>query len=155
MSRLRPDDYAPEKRVLLDMRSVRGSRSGDGGEMTAELELTEWLEQTQEHRDCLANYGRSPMTTDAGERQLDIDKAIQNSDEIGRLKADADAFLTQHTAQAWLEVCKKYEEHPAKVREILVRDRVRDLQRIVDGIEITERTIKNRIYAAMNANRSR
>lgn len=119
------------------------------------VDFESWLEQTQAKRDELAEYGRSPMNTDAGERILDMDKAIQNSDDAGRLRADAEAYLTQYMAQAWLEVCKKYEDHPAKVREVLVKDRVRDIQRIVDGISITERTIKNRIYAAMNQNRSR
>lgn len=123
--------------------------------MTAELELADWLDKTQKRRDELAEYGKSPLPTDSGERHLDMDTAIQNADDAGRLRADAEAYLAQALAQAVLKYSKKRDEFTAEERRVLARNDVSDIQRLVDGLSITERTIKNRIYAVMNANRSR
>jgi hypothetical protein len=117
--------------------------------------LEEWLEQTEAQRTKLYEYGRSALATEAGERHLDMDKAIQNADDAGRLRADAESFLSQALAKAVLKYSAKRDEFTAEERNKLVRNEVRDIQRLVDGLAVTERTIKNRIYAVMNANRSR
>lgn len=123
--------------------------------MTAELSLVEWLEQTRARREELDAYGRSPLPTDAGERHMDLEAAIQNGDDAGRLRADAESFLSQYLAQAVMKFSQRRDEFTADERKALVRDSVRDIQRLVDGLTVTERTIKSRIFAAMNANRSR
>jgi len=123
--------------------------------MTDGLDFTEWIEQTQARRDELVELCRSQIDTDSGVRHGDLDRSIQNADDAGRLRADAEAFLVQATAQAVLAYSKRRDEFTADERKALVRDSVRDVQRLVDGLTVTERTIKNRIYALMNLNRSR
>lgn len=119
-----------------------------------ELNLVEWLQATENRRADLESYGRSKLPFDIGERHVDMDKAIESTDDAGRLLADAESYLSHEKAQAMFDVLKD-EDLSAKEREIAIKDRVRMTQRIVDGIKVTVRTLNNRIYAIMNANRSR
>jgi hypothetical protein len=81
-------------------------------------------------------------------------KAIQNADDCGRLLADAESFLSQAKAKAVLAMIDDYGDLTARDREILVKNEVRGVQRLVDGIAVTERTIRSRLFSSMNANRS-
>ena len=116
--------------------------------------LESWLEQTAELRKTLEIYGKSPISTDIGERQNDMDIAIQHADDAGRLRADCQSFLTQGTAQAVLKWSKQ-DEFTYEDRKALVRQDVNNLKRLLDGMKITEGLIKIRIYVLMNLNRSR
>lgn len=118
------------------------------------LELTEWLEQTEMLRADLYVYGKSPLPLEHGQRHTDTDEAINKSDTVGRLVADADSFLTQYTAKAVLSVKREFPDTSADERKILVKDSVREIQHIRDGLKVTERTIRDRIYTSMNANRA-
>lgn len=118
------------------------------------MDLTTWLEQTESKRNELYDYGRSPLPCDIGERHNDIERAIQNSDDAKRLQSEAESYLTQARAQALFAVLHEYPDLSAKDREIVIKDRVRDLQRLVDGLTTTSRTIRDRIYSTLNANRS-
>lgn len=119
------------------------------------LNLSDWLISTQEKRDELDAYGKSPLPLDAGERHVEIERAIQNADDSGRLLADAESFLSQAKAQAVLAMIDKYPDLSSKEREIMVKDAVRGVQRLVDGISVTNRTINHRIFVIQNANRAR
>ena len=120
-----------------------------------DLTLSEWLTSTQERRDELDAYGKSPLPADAGERHADIEKAIQSADDSGRLLADAESYLTQAEALAVFSVRKDHPEITAREREIVARAVVRDVQRLVEGVRTTNRTINQRIFVIQNANRSR
>lgn len=121
----------------------------------SEIGFDDWLDQTDALRTKLYNFGKSPLPIEPGHRHLDMDAAIQSADDAGRLLADLDSYLTQHTAQAVLEVKKQYEDNSADERKILVKDRVRGIQLIRDAMAITQRTIRDRLYTSMNTNRSR
>jgi hypothetical protein len=83
-----------------------------------------------------------------------MDAAIQSADDCGRLLADAQSYLSQAKAQAMLAVLDEYEDLSAKEREFVIKDRVRKIQRLCDGLEVTERTLRSRLFSSMNANRS-
>lgn len=119
------------------------------------LTFDEWLEQTQHKRDELAAYGLTPLPADVGERHLDIEKAIQNADDSGRLLADGEMYLTQAKATAMFAALKEHDDLTAKEREFVIKDAVSKIQRLVDGLAVTNRTIHDRIFASQNANRSR
>lgn len=119
------------------------------------LSLEDWLISTQEKRDELDAYARSPLPKDISERHGDMDMAVRGSDDAGRLLADAEGFLTQYRAKAMFEALKKYSDLTSKEREFVVRDEVRMVQRLVDGMSVTYRLIHDRIYINQNANRSR
>lgn len=119
------------------------------------ITFDDWLQSTEERRNDLAEYGKTPLPADIGERHADMDKAIQGADDAGRLLADAESFLSQHFAQSILSMRDRYPDLSAKEREAIVRSEVRDIQRIVDGLAVTARTIKSRIMSNLNANRAR
>lgn len=120
-----------------------------------EIGFVEWLEATETLRGSLMEYAKSPLPADPGERHMDMDKAIQNGDDSGRLLADAEGYLIQAIAQAVMEARRLHPDLNAKEREAIVKDAVRGIQRVVDGIAVTDRSIKSRIFAMMNAARSR
>lgn len=117
-------------------------------------EFLDWLTQTQAKRDSLCEYGLSQVPQDGIERGQDMDRAISMCDNACRLLADAESFLTHAKAQAVLSIKEKYPDFTARERERLEADTVKDVQRIYDGLEITTRTIKSRIFSAMNKNRA-
>lgn len=119
-----------------------------------EITLTEWLEGTQVRRTELEDYGRSLLPADIGERHADMDIAIKCADDAGRLLADAESFLSQAKAIAMYNALKD-EDLGAKEREIVIKNEVRHVQRIVDGLKVTTKTLMNRLYSNMNSNRSR
>lgn len=119
------------------------------------IQLEEWIEQTDALRAKLYAFGKSPLPLESGERHQDMDASIQAADDAGRLLADLDSYLTQHTAQAVLDIKRLYDDHSADEKKFLVRDRVRNIQLIRDAMAVTQRTIRDRIYTNQNENRSR
>jgi hypothetical protein len=121
---------------------------------SADLSLDDWLTSVQDRIDALYAYGKTPLPAGPEERHLDMDAAIQSADDCGRLLADAQSYLSQAKAQAMLAVLDEYEDLSAKEREFVIKDRVRKIQRLCDGLEVTERTLRSRLFSSMNANRS-
>ena len=119
-----------------------------------ETDLESWLISTKELRDNLVSYGKSPLPRDTFERHADIELAIQNADDSGRLLADLESFLSQAKAKAMFSALDKYPDLNAREREVVIKAEVRNVQRLVDGMAVTERTLKARIFSSMNANRS-
>jgi len=119
-----------------------------------DLTLTEWLEATQERRAELEAFAAKAVIAEASERRGDIETSIRYADDAGRLLADAESFLSFAKAQALLEALKR-DDLNGKDREVIIRSEVRGVQRLVDGLTVTVKTINNRIFAGMNANRSR
>ncbi len=119
------------------------------------LSLTDWLEATQERRDELDAFGRSPMPIDATERGGETNKLLKNEDDAARLLADAESFLSQAEGIAVKTVRDKFPDYTADERKKKAKEDVRDIQRLVAGLGITLKTISNRRFLAMNANRSR
>ena len=122
---------------------------------TEPLTLQEWLVQTEDLRGKLYAFAKSPLPIEAGPRHLDMDVAIQNADDAGRMVADVDSFLAQFTAKAVLDVKKAYPDNSADERKLLVKNEVQQLQLLRDGLAVTVRTIRDRIYVGMNENRAR
>lgn len=119
-----------------------------------DLTLGEWLETTQDRRDELDAYAVSPLPV-FEERQNDIEKAIAFGHDCGKLLADAEGYLTHAKASAMYQAMKDPLEFNSRQIDLVVKDEVRGVQRLVDGLTVTNRTIQNRIYAIQNANRSR
>lgn len=120
-----------------------------------DMTFLEWLDSTDNLRACLMDYAKSPLPADASERHADMDRAIQNGDDAGRLVADAEGYLIQAIAQAVMEARRLHPDLNSKEREAIVKDSVRHVQRLVDGLAVTDRSIKSRQFAMMNAGRSR
>ena len=120
-----------------------------------DLELSDWLEQTQERRDELAEYGGSPLPIEPGQRHSEMEKAIAAADDADRLLADAESFLSQTREQAVFSIRERHPDLTSREREVLERARVREVQRLVDGAAATARTIRSRIFAIQNQNRAR
>lgn len=122
--------------------------------MSDDMSLTEWLASTQEARDALDAFARSPLPADASERHADMDKAIQSADDSGRLLADSESYLSLAKAQALMALLQR-DDLNAKDRDTLLRSEVRGVQRLVDGLAVTERSIRNRLFVSMNQSRAR
>lgn len=148
-----PGEYNPPRRGVNAMR-LHGPYRGYGGEMTNGISFDEWLSQTQARRDDLAEYARSPLPI-GNDSHGEVNTLIAAEDDAQRLLADAQTYLTQATAVAVLFIKGKYPENSADERRILVKDAVRDIQRLVDGIEVTARAMSSRRFLSMNINRSR
>ncbi len=118
--------------------------------MTSELTLSEWLSSTQERRDDLDTYSRSPIPTD---RSADTDKAIENAHDAGNLLADAECYLAFEKDKELLTLLEK--DLTSKDREVFLKSHVRGIQKVVDKLAVTVRSINARPYILMNANRSR
>lgn len=118
------------------------------------MDFNSWLESTQARRDELAEYARSPLpigNDSAGE----INALIANEDDAQRLLADAESYLLQAQASAMFQTRERHPDLSAKERELVAKSDVRDIQRTVDGVAVTARTISNRRYLQMNQARSR
>ena len=120
----------------------------------SELTLSEWLATTKERRAGLEAYAKSPLPRDISERHADIETAIQGADDSGRLLADLESYLSQAKAQALFSALEKYPDLNARERDLVIRSEVRAIQRLVDGMHVTDRTIKDRIFSSLNANRA-
>lgn len=118
------------------------------------MTFDQWLEQTQARRDELDAFARSPLPV-GNDAFGEYNTLIAAEDDAQRLLADAQTFLTQATAKAVLTIKTKYPDNSADERKILVKDSVRDIQRLVDGIEVTARAMGSRRFLSMNINRSR
>lgn len=123
--------------------------------VTDEITFDDWLGMTEEKRAELLKFSISEMPKDAGERHTEIEKAIQLASDAGAMLADAEGFLTHATAKEVFSVRKEHDDLTADERKAIVRDRVRDIQRLCDGLSVTHRAIQSRIYAVQNANRAR
>lgn len=123
--------------------------SKSGNDIGVGLTLSEWLEQTEGQRADLYAYAKTPLPSDLSERHADEDKAIQASDDAGRLLSDCQYFLTQEIARQTLAVTGM----SAPERRAVVKDKVKDLQRLVDGIQVTATTLKSRIFLSMSQGR--
>lgn len=118
------------------------------------MEFNDWLSDTQARRDELDAYARSPLPVGL-DAHGETNTLITSEDDANRLAADAETFLIQATAQAVLTIKTKYPDNSADERKILVKDAVRDIQRLAAGISITARTISSRRFLQMNLARSR
>ena len=118
------------------------------------MTLDEWLESTEERRVELDEFGKSNMPIDAVERGGETNKLLKNEDDAARLLADAESFLSQAESIAIKTVRDKFPDYTADERRKQAKAEVRDLQRLVEGLKITLKTISNRRFLAMNANRA-
>lgn len=118
------------------------------------LTLDEWLESTQARRDELDAYAVSPMPA-FEDRERDIERAIAWGHDCGKLLADAEGYLSHAKATAMYQAKDDPRDWNSKQIDLVVKDSVRLVQRLVDGLCVTNRSIQNRIFALMNANRSR
>lgn len=113
-----------------------------------------WLESTQQRRDELSEYARSPLPI-GNDSNGEINTLILAEDDAQRLLADAESYLLMAQAQAMFESRAKHPDLSAKERELWAKAEVGTLQRLVDGIAVTVRSISSRRYLHMNAARSR
>lgn len=120
-----------------------------------EQDLNDWLIGTQAARDALVRYCQSPLPNDIGQRHIDVELAIQNRDDAGRLLAELNEFLSHELARETIRIKNDCPGYSADERKLLVRDSVRHVQMLADVLSVTSTTIKERIYANLNANRSR
>jgi hypothetical protein len=116
------------------------------------LSLNEWLAQTEQRRDALLAYGKSPLPMDAGERHTDLDLALNQSDEIGRIVHDAEWFLATDKKKALFEVLKT--DLSASERKIVIDAEVAGIKRLLDGLKVTRQAIRDRLYINQNENRA-
>lgn len=117
--------------------------------------LESWLEKNQEKLQGLCDYGLSALPSDVSERHADIERSIHSADEAGRLLADAESFLSQAQAKAFLHAKTLHPKFSPGELKFIVKNAVADIQRLVDGIAVTKSTLDHRIYSSLNANRSR
>lgn len=114
----------------------------------------EWLEQTDSMRSAIESHAESPLPADASERHAEIELAIKMQNDAELMLADCEFFLTRETEKAMLCIRENFPDYTAKEREVSIRAHVSGLQRIADKLAASGRTMKSRLYAAMNANRS-
>jgi hypothetical protein len=122
--------------------------------VTAELSFDEWLSQTQARRDELAEYARSPMPI-GNDSNGELNALIVAEDDAQRLLVDAESYLLQAQSMAMFSARNDHPELSAKERELVAKSDVRHIQRLVDGIAVTARTISSRRFLQMNQARSR
>lgn len=113
-------------------------------------DFEDWLTSTAEMRASLLAYSKAPISSDPGERQLDISKALEMGQDAGDLLADADQHLSQAFARATL---KAREDHDAQTAKAVAQGEVAALQRVRDGLAVCYRTIKDRRFTIMSVGR--
>ena len=116
-------------------------------------DLEAWIESTDEIRARLLAYSKSPIPTDAGERQADISSAIELGQDAGDLLADCDSYLLLAESQAVLAVRDEYQDLSADERKAMVKSRVAPISRLRDGLAVLYRNIKDRRFALMSVGR--
>ncbi len=121
--------------------------------MSDEMTLEDWLVSTAEKRAALLAYAQTPISTDPGERYLDISKAIENGQDAGDLLADLEKHLIDETAKAVLDVRRTNGELTADERKAVVKSKVSSIARLRDGMQVIYTSIKDRRFVLMNLNR--
>lgn len=119
-------------------------------DVTSDLTLTDWLTSTSELRSALLAYSKKPISSDPGERQLDVSEALEKGQDAGDLLADSEVYLSQAFAQAVLEA---RQDHDAKTAQIVAIGKTADIRRLRDGLEVIYRTIKDRRFTLMSVGR--
>lgn len=139
MSRVSACRDTPCRDILNDVRMQGDDSANTGDEMTGELTFDGWLSATADERAAIIEFSKQAV--------LDVDKAIQKSDECGKLEKRAEWYLTQATARATLTSKTKYPQLSADERRIMVKDEVKNIQYILDAYVVTGRSIRDRIYS--------
>jgi hypothetical protein len=103
------------------------------------MNFDQWLDESAAERAALIEFSKI--------HAVNVDKAIEMSDECGKLQARAEWFLTQHIAQATLSAKADFPSLGADERKAMVKDKVKDIQFIVDAIGVTGRAIRDRIFS--------
>lgn len=121
--------------------------------MSDQIALEDWLVSTAEKRAAILAYAQSSISTDPGERILDVSKAIQNGQDAGDLLADLEKLVIDETSKAVLEVRRSNGELTADERKAVVKSRVSSVARLRDGLQVIYTSIKDRRFVLMNLNR--
>lgn len=116
--------------------------------------LDQWLEDTKKDRESLLEFVRTPSPTDMNEMAIDIERSIREAEKAGELLCDAEYFLTQNTAQKLIECRMKWPDWTGPERSALVKDAVKDIQRLVSALEVICRTLNSRVRSQCNYRRS-
>ncbi len=121
--------------------------------MSDELTIEDWLVSTSEKRSELLAYAQKPISTDPGERILDVSKAIELGQDAGDLLSDLEKLVIDETAKAVLEVRRTNGELTAEERRAIVKSKVSTVARLRDGLQVIYTSIKDRRFVLMNLNR--
>lgn len=142
--------HHPPRRYVNDL-LLHGTHPADGAKV--DIELSDWISQTQSRRDELSEFVRSPLPI-GNDAYGEISALILAEDDAQRMMADINTYVVQAQAQAVLAIKTKYPDNSADERKILVKDAIRDIQRLADGIEVTARGISNRRFLTMSSARA-
>jgi hypothetical protein len=124
----------------------------------------EWLADSQAQRDEFTAHCASPIPTDRGVLDGDIEKSINHSDVAGDQLVEIEWYLTKATEEAWVELSTPREsgivlralgqDMTALQKERWVESKVADIQRLHDRVEHKCKILNARIRAEIDRRRN-
>lgn len=117
-------------------------------------DLETWLTDSQYQRDALFSHAKSPIPSDKGHLDHDIELSIRVAEAAGAQLAKARYYLTGAMADAFSNVSKTSPDVKGAPREILIKDQVKGIQLLHDEIENLARALNSRVKASCNGRRS-
>lgn len=87
-------------------------------------------------------------------RSGDIEKAIRGAEAAGLQLSQVQYFLTGETAKSVMSHKTECPELSAKERDLMVKDHVKDIQRLYDRLDVLCHSLNIRIRSQLNARRS-
>lgn len=116
--------------------------------------LETWLRESQKQRDALFAHSKSPIPTERGLLDHDIELSIRAAEAAGAQLAKAKYFLTGALADAFRNVTKIDPDVKGVPRDILIKYQVKGIQLLHDEIENLARALNSRVKAECNGRRS-
>lgn len=116
--------------------------------------LETWLTSSQSQRDALFSHAKSPIPTERGLLDHDIELSIRAAEAAGAQLAKAKYYLTGALADAWKNVRTLHPDASVKELDAHIRDQVKGIQLLTDEIENLAKSLNKRTMSECNARRS-
>lgn len=116
--------------------------------------LETWLSSSQVQRDALFAHAKSPIPTDRGSLDGDIELSIRAAEAAGAQLAKAKYYLTGALSDAWKNVKTLYPDASIKELDAHIKDQIKGVQLLTDEIENLAKSLTKRTMAELNSRRS-
>lgn len=117
-------------------------------------EFSEWLTESQAIRDALFAHSKSKIPNEKGLLDADIEKSIRAAEVSGAQLAVVKYHLTGAMADAFKDMQVNHPDVKGVGRDILIKDRVREIELLHDQIENLARSLNSRVKSECNCRRS-
>jgi hypothetical protein len=109
-----------------------------------------WLGENAGEIEQAQAFSTDRLSDVPGELAAQLSRAQSEYPRMGYLLADAEAYLIQAEAVATLEIAKSHDYLAAPERRAVMKDRIKDVKRVRDVLEVTVVALKQKSFAIMN-----